>query len=304
MDLLPYSSKTAVYPLSPSYTLERAEENDFLNHWVAYRGLNEDYSQGFDQQMDELRGAPCFFWLKQNGQRRAGLLMMPNNIGDLFLIPPFADWDAALDLLLPQLRAWSNPERNIIAQAILPYQLDAFYRTGFQHAESRRWMIRPTAVLPYVENAAFRWETPTDADPETIAQLFLDAFWGTIGERGKRTLEAHQRSVTNYFATDFPSPLFAKASALLYENESGLAAAVCLVGLYKDLPSINFVVTHPLYQKRGLATALINRAITHLYAQYPWVILRVTVGNPAENLYRKLGFAGETAVSTLILRRD
>ncbi|MEM7111540.1 MAG: GNAT family N-acetyltransferase [Chloroflexota bacterium] len=301
MNYLSYSAETAVYPLAPNITLERAGENDFLNYWVAYRGVNEDYSQNFAEQVTDLRGAPCFFWLKKGQQRLAGLLMMPNNIGDLFLIPPFADLNKGLQWLMPQLRAWSNPERNIIAQAILPQHLDAFLHAGFQLAESRRWMIRPTAILPFAQDNAFRWIMPTATDQDMIAELFLAAFWGTIGERGQRTIKAHRRSVANYFAMDFPSSLFSEASTLLYEKETGKPTAVCLVGLYKSHPSINFVATHPDYQGRGLGTALINRAITLLQPHYPSVILRVTVGNLAEKLYEWLGFAPATAVSTLLL---
>lgn len=303
MNYLPYANETAVFPLTPTVTLERAPEDAFLNHWVAYRRVNEDFSQGFEQQVAELRGAPCFFWLKKGARLLGGLLMMPNNIGDMFLVPPFADWDSVLSWVLPQLQAWSNPERAIIAQAILPHQRDAFYHAGFRHLESRRWMIRPTATEPFAKNEAYTWQTPTFADKERIAQLFLDAFWGTIGERGQRSLSDHLHSVENYFSSTFPSPHFSEASSLLFETgNERVAIAACLVGTYKNLPSINFVATHPDHQKQGLATTMMSRAISLLHAhEYPWVILRVTVGNPAEALYQRLGFAGETAVSTLCL---
>lgn len=81
-----------------------------------------------------------------------------------------------------------------------------------------------------------------------------------------------------------------RASALVLEKASGRIAAVCMVEIHKHLPTIRFVAVAPNYQRCGLATKLLKTAINTLAADYDWVKLAVTEGNPAVIVYQKLGF--------------
>lgn len=65
----------------------------------------------------------------------------------------------------------------------------------------------------------------------------------------------------------------------------------CYASLYEDIPTIMGVYTLPEYRGRGVATALLARVVSDVTRpDNPTVCLYVEHGNPAERLYRQLGF--------------
>jgi len=72
----------------------------------------------------------------------------------------------------------------------------------------------------------------------------------------------------------------------------GRTAGGCYVSLYEDVPTLMGVYTAPAARRRGVATALIARAVADiLRPDRDLCCLFVKCGNPAERLYRELNFA-------------
>jgi len=72
---------------------------------------------------------------------------------------------------------------------------------------------------------------------------------------------------------------------------NGRMAGGCYVSLWEEVPTLMGVYTMPEARRRGVATALIERAIADVTRPGREVCcLFVKVGNPAERLYRELGF--------------
>lgn len=71
----------------------------------------------------------------------------------------------------------------------------------------------------------------------------------------------------------------------------GTLAGGCYVSLYEDVPTIMGVCTLPQARQQGVATALLARTVESVMSPTnDTTCLFVEVGNPAENLYRSLGF--------------
>lgn len=71
----------------------------------------------------------------------------------------------------------------------------------------------------------------------------------------------------------------------------GRAVGGCYVSLFEDIPTILGVYTVAAARRHGVATALLERAIADLAHNGRWTCcLFVKHGNPAERLYRQLGF--------------
>lgn len=65
----------------------------------------------------------------------------------------------------------------------------------------------------------------------------------------------------------------------------------CYISLFEDIPTIMGVCTMPEARGRGIATALLERAVADIISPAnPVTCLFVERGNPAERLYRGLGF--------------
>jgi L-amino acid N-acyltransferase YncA len=73
---------------------------------------------------------------------------------------------------------------------------------------------------------------------------------------------------------------------------NGRAVGGCYVSLFEEIPTILGVYTVTEARRHGVATALLDRAIADLAHNGRWIsCLFVKHGNPAESLYRQLGFA-------------
>jgi GNAT superfamily N-acetyltransferase len=71
----------------------------------------------------------------------------------------------------------------------------------------------------------------------------------------------------------------------------GRMAGGCYVSLWEEIPTIMGVYTVPEARRHGVATALIQRAIADVISPGRTICcLFVKVGNPAERLYREIGF--------------
>lgn len=274
-----------------AYTLEVADSQEFARWWVVYRNANEDFSQSFAEQYQDIVDVPFCHWIQNDGKRVGGLIRVGHNVGDFFLISPFTDAYAALRAVLPV-------DEPLVAQGITSDHVHAFQMLGFQITESRCWMLRPTQA--YDVHFDFTRTAPQADQTDTIAQLMVAAFSGGVGQYGARDVEAHRKSVVNYFESITPADKFHQASSVLYDSDRIVAA--CLIQRYKSLPTIRFVVVHPDYQRRGLARQLMQYGIDTMREDYDFVSLAVTIGNPAQGLYHRMGFMTGHVMHTL--KRD
>lgn len=96
-----------------------------------------------------------------------------------------------------------------------------------------------------------------------------------VGQRASERWREHERGWCRYFA------------AMLDGEQIG----GCYASLYEDIPTLMGVYTLPEYRGRGVATALLTRVVGEVPRPgNPHVCLYVEHGNPAERLYRQLGF--------------
>lgn len=148
-------------------------------------------------------------------------------------------------------------------------------------------MIRPTEKyeLNLPDNYQLR---QISAQHDELAALFYESFQGGVGEYGQREQDEHLSSITNYFETVAEDELCYQASSIIQQD--GVIVASCLVQIHNGLPSIRFVVTHPEHQGKGLATQLMQHAMTKLVEHHSYIKLAVSLENPAHNLYFKMGF--------------
>lgn len=292
-----FSRETERYDLPNGYALTNVDSTEYGRYWAVYRGINENFVLDYATIAQELAGVPFCYWISHHDKRLGGCIMLPNNIGDMFLIPPFSDWDAVLWAILPLLHHWSD--KPIQAQQILEEQVPAMQRMGFRITQSRRFMIRPTDILDEIALDDFTVKLPKSNDTDAIAALFHMAFsTSTDMEYKERSLEQHLQSVNSYFEQLTPDDICHRASALVYENDTLIAAS--LIQVNKAMPSIRFVAVHPDTQRRGIASRLTKRAITTLHDDYAYVTLAVTDGNPAQALYYQMGFKPTDALYSMV----
>ena len=114
-----------------------------------------------------------------------------------------------------------------------------------------------------------------------IAALMVEAYAGTIDDE-HGDLEATERG-------DYGLPLRQHWLEAVRENGSAASAVICT--RFAGIPFVAFTFTSHLDTGRGLATTLVADVASRLSAEGERSLsLVVTVGNPAERLYERLGF--------------
>jgi GNAT superfamily N-acetyltransferase len=129
---------------------------------------------------------------------------------------------------------------------------------------------------------------PTLLDQESLGRLMYEAYRGTIDDAGETPDDA-QTEIAKFFAGGYGPLLLECSEVTLREGE---IVASTLVTIWKDTPLLAMSMTHPQWKRQGLARASMLRVLNALHAYgIKEVFLAVTDGNPAEALYRSLGFA-------------
>ena len=124
----------------------------------------------------------------------------------------------------------------------------------------------------------------TDGDRDSLAQLMLDAYTGTIDYEGESIVEARQ-AVDDWFSD---APLLGHSFGA--EMDGHLVSAVLAMTL-DDAPFIAIVMTAPDYKGNGLGRAVVAASLESLRKEHHGTVtLYTTEGNiPSERLFASLG---------------
>jgi GNAT superfamily N-acetyltransferase len=150
-------------------------------------------------------------------------------------------------------------------------------------------------VAPLPNNAAIDRDFPipirnvTPDDLPALAELLVVAYAGTVDDLQQTPAEALVELEQHTVGGLVGEPLW---DCSLVAVEAAVPVAVVLTTEEKGCPLFPYVFTHPSIQRRGVATALLQRAMKALHKKgYDRVRLRVAVENDrALRVYKRLGF--------------
>lgn len=299
-----WSKDTLLYELQDGFALEKAPWQDFTPWWTLYVVFQNNvwFRQSYDMALSVLQDAEICYWVKKDGNRIGGVLIEPNYMNCLFLVPPFCEeYGKVVVLLRNLLLSWADNTKDIVVGGCKPGEVSYYQRAGFRARESRRCMIRPTEAF------AINWcEDYVVAQLSKeyrleLAELFYVAFHGGSGAQGAQELDAHIKNVEFYVKHFGDDEILKKASTMIYDKTSNKLIGACLISLWEQWPLIYDVAVHPKYQGRGLASQMIKQALTVLKEQYPVIRLFVTLGNDAELLYHRLGFLSGDETTEMVI---
>jgi ribosomal protein S18 acetylase RimI-like enzyme len=157
---------------------------------------------------------------------------------------------------------------------------------GTRQTHPMRAALRPSVEPPLPPGVAIR---PLEAaDARRLSALMVVAYAGTVDDHGEppsvHETEAHRTLAGQY------GEVQGDASLLASTFDDALVGATVVTRDRGHL-LLAFALVAPEWRNRGLGTALIVRSGNRLAArgEAEWT-LAVTVGNPAQHLYERLGF--------------
>ncbi|WJH33643.1 GNAT family N-acetyltransferase [Paenibacillus sp. CC-CFT747] len=279
--------------------LAPAEHLEFTTHFSVYRE-NIRLRRDWNLPLTSVPRNDACYWVMRQGQRIGGVLAEANKLGPLFVIPPNKLEDSWLQELVAYVISISDFRIPIQAAGVLSSQLEGFQRNGFAPILTRHGMIRPTAPFP----AAFPHDwTAGQPDPADIDEAGLGSSYGLSTGNGRSFHDRHRGGLEvgpdGLFSLIGKGPPLRQASTVIRDNHTSSIAGVCLIGRNEGWPFLSYIAVLPSYRGKGLATAMIQHVLSRLHEQEPLLLLFLTEGNPAKNLYEKLGFWSAPTVTLM-----
>lgn len=266
--------------------IQKADPIEYIKFALIYRKNVWFRAQSELVREMMIQASECY-WLRLGEIRVGGVHLSNYKINALFIIPPYQLSEQIVQSLIQFVSKTTDKLRNIDAFEIDLNQIDAFNKAGFNIVKSRKCMIRPTGHLVYDElDSQFSIHQPNKKNVALIARLLFHAHEG--GEDEKE-YSHHYEDLMDYFHRNKSSKML-KTSTLVTDQDTNAIIGACLITLWEKVPLIYEIVVDPSYRNRGIGQYLLYRSIDLLY-DYPYLRLFVSDGNPAEEMYRKMGFA-------------
>jgi ribosomal protein S18 acetylase RimI-like enzyme len=299
-----WSSNIDYYELSDKYSIVKANPQEFAIYESVYgdKVYNRFAVKNWDLRLaisldNYFAKYESFYWIKAGELRIGGVLIEPNVLSRLFIIPPFTNLFEIIKLLKKLLINWSDSSKNIYAYQISLEQSQYFEMLGFWPDKNRKWMMRPTEVFDFDWDNTIIVKTPEESNNAEIAKLFYESFNGGIDcqyaakQDGQEcTYEGYLSEVNEYF-NSCTEDILREASTLIYDKAERKLIGACLVACIEEWPLIHTIGVNPSYRGKHLATTMLKKALTVLNNnQYPILRLFVTIGNVSESVYYELGF--------------
>lgn len=278
--------------------------DDFFSINYAIYGTNIYMSYEWKELLDKFSPKGNGILIFDQGTTIGGLTISKNHLCSPFLIPPFCDlkefWQAVIDYAMKD-----DKYDTLYFDNIPKSHADVIASLGAAKRWAQRQMYRPTAEFNVKSNDEFNFTTPEEMDKNEIISVVYEAHLKGYTSKvyGKPHILDIEEAINRRF------DLFSKTNTLHFGTIAKVKAtnkivAVCIAGIYPDsqnsFSTIHQVSVLPAYRRQGLAQAMMLNSINTAHKTSPVTSLGVLVGNPAEALYKKLGFASGPAYYSLI----
>lgn len=288
------------------FRLQKIDDQTFEIHHAVYAAENLFLHYDWNQMLENLSPCGNGYFLLKNEIPIGGAVICGGCITAPFLIPPYDDSAEFIRQLL-QFVLQTHPR---IELKYIPEVFETFLMENkARKIRSKCQMIRPTGVCKAKLPDGFHFDTVKLSEKDQMADVIFQAHQNGYTSSVDGPLELGCVEDTLRQRLDiFSSNCTLNMGVVVKDSAANGIAGVCIAGMYPDVPNrfstIHQVAVHPLFQHRGIASAMIRHVIDIAYKSSPVILLGVLVGNPAEKLYRRLGFRRGPIYSDYLVMKE
>lgn len=286
-----------------NFTIVHTEAIRYAKYYSVYADSNIFVSDDWNERVKRLSSTDYGYLVLHSNRIIGGFMLNNNELSYPFMVPPFSDrhfyWQCVLDYALKTCN-----ENEIKLEYILPNDEQVLINHfGATLKQAQRMMMCPTEKMYANLDNRFYFVTPSEDDKPEIIQAVYDAhstgYTSTV--RGTNKLEIEEAINRRFILFSQTNTLY--MSTLARCKEDNTLAGVCIAGIYPDSPN-NFSTIHqvsvrPQFRRQGIAEAMMLNSISIANDVSPVTTLGVMIGNPAESLYKKIGFTAGPRYSEL-----
>lgn len=284
------------------YLFQHVKDDYFSIHYAIYGTniyMDYDWKELLDRFSPNGNGTLIF----KDGVPIGGITINNNRFSSPFLIPPFCDIEEFWQAIINYSKK-DNENDILYFDDIQESHVDIITSLGASKRWAQRRMSRPTSEYNIKPNDNLYFTIPTEIDKNEIIHVVheahLNGYTSTV--YGNPDISDIQEAINRRFVS-FSQTNSLHFGTIVKTKDTNKIAAVCIAGIYPDSPN-DFSTIHQVsvlatHRRQGLAQAMILNSINTAHMTSPVIGLGVLVGNPAELLYQKLGFAAGPAYFNL-----
>ncbi|WP_456270937.1 GNAT family N-acetyltransferase [Bacillus sp. AK031] len=243
----------------------------------------------------------CGYLIMKDENIIGGVFLKPNFMSDLFIVPPYEDYEGLVHKLLDYLRKVSKAEEKIFVREVVEEHILTYEQQGCQIHEVNHWMIRPTEPIKAMLPERYTSRSVLSDDTNEIASLIMKSYRANPVYKHIGAKEDYIHHVKEFLDTHQNNKIMDECSRVIVEKNTNNIVGVCLHMEFEDYPLIMSLVVDPDHQRKGLGRFLLSHSINISNKEYPATRLSVIKDNPAIKLYEGLGFIKSKSIADMHL---
>ena len=157
------------------------EPDEYFNYYSIYYG--QKYAEYFFRRssaaMKEIVSIfDCGYFIMNNENIIGGVFIKPNFMADLFVVPPYKDYEGLVQKLLNHLKQVSNTEEKIIVRDVVEKHVTNYEQSGCQVNQVNYWMIRPTQSMKAILPGGYFSKPVLERNIADIVNLIIESYSG------------------------------------------------------------------------------------------------------------------------------
>lgn len=280
------------------------EPKEYTRYYSIYHGQRyaDSYFRRSPETLVEVATIfDCGYFIMEGETIIGGVLLKPHFMSDLFIVPPYKNYEGLANKLLNYVKKISSTEDKIIVREVVEEQLATYEQLGCKIQEVNVWMIRPTEPMKAILPEGYSSRAVLSEDADDIACLLMKAYSDNPAYKQIGTKENYLLHVNEFIDQHKHNKIMDECSRVVIDTHSNTIVGVCLHMEFEDYPLIMSLVVDPDHQKRGIGRYLLTHSIHSSSEGYPATRLSVIEDNTAIKLYEDLGFLKSKTIIDMYL---
>ncbi|OAT85954.1 GNAT family N-acetyltransferase [Bacillus sp. MKU004] len=290
--------------LEDGFKLVYQEPKEFTRYYSIYYG--QKYADYFFRRspasmIETASIFDCGYFIMKDETIVGGVFLKPNFMADLFVVPPYVNYEGLVHKLLTHLKKISKMEEEIYFREIVEEHVPAYEQLGCRVREVNNWMIRPTQSMKAVLPEGYRSRAVSSEDTNDIACLLMKSYKANPAYKQVGSKEDYVNHVDEFLGKYQNQTIMDECSRVIVDTDTNTVVGVCLHMEFENYPLIMSLAVDPDHQKKGIGRFLLTHSINISSKEYPATRLSVLKDNRAIKLYEDLGFIRNKAVVDMYL---
>lgn len=280
------------------------EPKEYVRYYSIYHGQKnaDSYFRRSSETLIEIASIfDCGYFITEGETIIGGVFLKPNFMSDLFVVPPYKDYEGLVHKLLNYLKKISETQDKILVREVVEEHVATYKQLGCKIQEVNVWMIRPTEPMKAILPEGYRSRAVSSEDANDIACLLVKAYKANPAYKQIGTKEDYLLHINEFINQHQHNKIMDECSRVVIDHRTNNIVGVCLHMEFEDYLLIMSLVVDPDHQQKGIGRYLLTHSIHSSSEGYPATRLSVIKDNSAIKLYEELGFLRSKSITDMYL---